>query len=240
MIVSAWELGFRAGLWQPHLFPAPSGVWNHLVGGIGDGTLFSALAISMQRAFIGYGISLLLGISLGFLMGGVRWIGESIGSVTIALQSLPAACWLPVAILWFGFSETAILFVIVIGGSIPIAVATNDGIRHASPLLINAAKTMGATRKQLAIEVILPASLPMILSGMKLGWAFAWRALMTGELLFVTVGLGRLLETGRKNSNMEQVVAVMVLLVLISVLVDRLILDKIQKKIRRIWGLAVE
>lgn len=210
------------------------------MGGMGDGTLFSALAVSMQRAFIGYGISLLLGISLGFLMGGVRWVGESIGSVTIALQSLPAACWLPVAILWFGFSETAILFVIVIGGSIPIAVATNDGIHHASPLLINAAKTMGATRKQLAIEVILPASLPMILSGMKLGWAFAWRALVTGELLFVTVGLGRLLETGRKNSNMEQVVAVMVLLVIISVLVDRLILDKIQKRIRRIWGLAAE
>ncbi len=210
------------------------------MGGIGDGTLFSALAISMQRAFIGYGISLLLGISLGFLMGGVRWIDESIGSVAVALQSLPAACWLPVAILWFGFSETAILFVIVMGGSMPIAVATNDGIHYASPLLINAAKTMGATRKQLAIEVILPASLPMILSGMKLGWAFAWRALMTGELLFVTVGLGRLLETGRKNSNMEQVVAVMVLLVLISVLVDRLILDKIQKKIRRIWGLATE
>ncbi len=210
------------------------------MGGIGDGTLFSALAISMQRAFIGYGISLLLGISLGFLMGEVRWIGESIGSVTLALQSLPAACWLPVAILWFGISETAILFVIVIGGSIPIAVATNDGIRHVSPLLINAAKTMGATRKQLAIEVILPASLPMILSGMKLGWAFAWRALVTGELLFVTVGLGRLLETGRKSNNMEQVVAVMVILVFISVLVDRLILDKIQKKIRRIWGLAAE
>lgn len=194
----------------------------------------------MIRVFAGYSLAFLLGIGLGLLMGGIQWIGDTIGSIANAFQSLPAVCWLPIAIVWFGLGEPAILFVVVIGGTFPIALATNDGIRHVPPSLVHAAKTLGVTRKQLALEVILPASLPVILSGMKLGWAFSWRALMAGELLYVTTGLGRLLDAGRKQSDMNQVVAVMVVLVLISVLVDRLILDKIQQKVRRIWGLAVE
>ncbi len=200
----------------------------------------AALGQSMQRALVGYGLSLIIGILLGFLMAGIRWVGDTLGSLAIALQSLPAACWLPIAVLWFGVSEPAILFVIIVGGAIPIAVATDDGIRHVSPLLVSAARTLGASRRQLATEVILPASLPSILTGMKLGWAFAWRALMTGELIFVTLGLGRLLDTGRKQNDLNQIVAVMVVLVIISIAVDRLILDRAQKRIRRIWGLATE
>ena len=233
----AWELVSKAGLWQANLVPSLEGVYSALVGGITDQTLLVGLAVSMKRAFLGYALSLFFGMSLGFLMGGVKWVDETIGGMAIALQSLPAACWLPIAILWFGRSETAILFVIAVGGTFPSAVATDDGIRHVSQLWIHAAKTLGATPRQLALEVVLPASLPFILTGMKLGWAFSWRALMAGELLLVTLGLGRLLETGRKLNDMNQIVAVMVVLVIISVAVDRLILDKIQKKVHMIWGL---
>ncbi|MBI1977980.1 MAG: ABC transporter permease subunit, partial [Candidatus Omnitrophica bacterium] len=165
-------------------------------------------------------------------------LDETLGSLMVGLQVLPSICWLPLAILWFGLNEQAIQFVIIMGAFLSIAIATDSGIRNIPPIYIRAAKTMGVKGLVLYARVILPAALPSIATGMKLGWSFAWRSLMAGELIFVSVGLGHLLQIGRELNDMPQVMAVMLLIVFVGLLFDQLLFARFEKKLRRLWGVA--
>ena len=196
------------------------------------------MSVSLQRILIGYLISLVLGISLGLLVGRFKILDETVGSLIVGLQVLPSICWLPLAILWFGLSEQAIQFVVVMGAFLSIAIATDSGIRNIPPIYVRAARTMGIKGFDLYARVIFPAALPSIATGMKLGWSFAWRSLMAGELLFVSIGLGHLLQTGRELNDMPQVIAVMIMIVLIGLLFDQFIFSRFEKQLRRRWGIA--
>ena len=176
---------------------------------------------------------------MGLLIGRLKILDETIGSLILSLQVLPSICWLPLAILWFGLSEQAIQFVVVMGAFLSIAIATESGIRNIPPIYIKAAKTMGLKGFGMYWRVMLPAALPSILTGMKLGWSFAWRSLMAGELLFVSVGLGHLLQMGRELHDIAQVVAVMMMIVLIGLFFDRLIFSELEKRVRLKWGVQV-
>jgi NitT/TauT family transport system permease protein len=145
------------------------------------------------------------------------------------------------ALLWFGLSEKAIMFVVVMGAVLSVTLSTADGVRNTPPLYLRAARTMGARGLRLYTGVILPSALPAILSGMKLGWSFAWRSLMAGELLYVSVGLGlgQLLTMGRELNDMSQVIAVMLLIVAIGLLVDRAIFAPVERRVRERWGLQL-
>jgi NitT/TauT family transport system permease protein len=157
--------------------------------------------------------------------------------VAIGLQALPSICWLPLALLWFGLGEKAILFVVVMGALLSIALATADGVRNTSPLYLRAARTMGAEGLRLYRRVVLPAALPGILSGMKLGWSFAWRSLMAGELLYISLGLGQALAMGRELNKMSQVVSVMVVIIAIGLVIDQLVFRPTERRVRERWGL---
>ena len=196
------------------------------------------MSVSLQRILIGYLISLALGITLGLLIGRFKILDETIGSLMAGLQVLPSICWLPLAILWFGLNEQAIQFVVIMGAFLSIAIATDSGIRNIPPIYVRSAKTMGVKGIKLYARVILPAALPSIATGMKLGWSFAWRSLMAGELLFVSVGLGHLLQVGRELNDMPQVIAVMLLIVAIGLIFDQLIFARFEKRLRRLWGVA--
>lgn len=196
--------------------------------------------MSLKRILIGYTISLALGTLLGILIGRFRILDETLGSMIIGLQALPSICWLPLAILWFGLSEAAIQFVVIIGAILSITISTDDGIKNIPPLLIRAAKTMGTKGPDLYFRVILPAALPSMVTGMKLGWSFAWRSLMAGELLFVSLGLGHLLTIGRELADMNLVVAVMLVIVFIGVMVDRLIFARLENVVMERWGLKAQ
>ena len=153
------------------------------------------------------------------------------------LQALPSICWLPLALLWFGLSETAILFVVVAGSL--LVDHRRDGsrcVRNVPPLYVRAARTMGARGATLYLRVILPAALPAILSGMRLGWTFAWRSLMAGELLFVSGGLGQLLATGRELGDMARVMAVMVAIVTLGLVTEVLFFQRLDARVREVWG----
>jgi NitT/TauT family transport system permease protein len=120
-----------------------------------------------------------------------------------------------------------------------ISLSTADGIHNTPPMFIQAAKTMGAAGFRLYSQVVLPAALPSIISGMKLGWSFAWRSLMAGELLYYggMASLGHLLTMGRELNDMAQVISVMIIIVAIGLLVDFLVFAPIQRTIRERWGL---
>ncbi|HEX8951016.1 MAG TPA: ABC transporter permease [Polyangia bacterium] len=235
-LLLAWEAASRLGLWRPWIFPSPAAIGRSLLDGVVDGTIPRGIATSMRRLVVGYLVSLAGGVGLGLLLARSRPLRESVGTVVTGLQALPSICWLPLALLWFGLSETAILFVVVAGSLLAITVATEAGVSNVPPLYVRAARTMGARGATLYLRVILPAALPAILSGMRLGWTFAWRSLMAGELLFVSGGLGQLLATGRELGDMSRVMAVMVAIVTLGLVTEVLIFQRLDARVREVWG----
>lgn len=241
LLLAIWETGYRRQWWNNYLFPGPSEVLDALRAGVSDHSLFIATRISLERLGIAFGISLIAGTILGMLNGTLPIFHRTIGSMALGLQTLPSICWLPLATIWFGLSERAILFVTLMGALLAIMIAVSDGVRNIPPLYLRAARTMGARGWRLYWEVMLPAAFPAIISGAKQGWAFAWRSLMAGELLSVSagaLGLGQLLTRGRDLNDMSQVLAVMTVLVLIGIIADRLIFTQLEKAVRHRWGLA--
>ena len=236
LLLGIWEIIFRLQIWPPYLFPSPAEVFQSLCRGTGDRTFLIGTWVSLKRIFIGYSISLVIGMAIGLVIARFKLLEETLGSLIGVLQVLPSICWLPLAILWFGLSEWAIQFVVVMGAFLSITIATDAGIKNVPPLYVHAARTMGLRKWELYRRVILPAALPSILTGMKLGWSFAWRSLMAGELLFVSLGLGQLLQTGRELNDMSQVMAVMLMIMSVGLLFDHAIFAPIQNRLRRRWG----
>ncbi len=238
LLVALWQALFMARLWPEFLFPSPVSVAETLVGGFLDGRFLIGIGISMARVVVGYLISTVIGLPLGLVIGRVRVLDETIGAVLTGLQTLPSICWLPLALLWFGLNERAILFVVVMGAVLSISIAAESGVKNTPPKYLRAAHNMGAHGWRLYRDVILPAALPSILTGMKLGWSFAWRSLMAGELLYVSLGLGQLLMMGRELNDMSQVIAVMLVIIALGLLVDRLVFSPVERRVREQWGLT--
>src|SRR6185312_5833236 len=117
-----------------------------------------------------------------------RWsfVEDTVGVMALGLQTLPSVCWIPLALLWFGQSESAMMFVVVMGTAWSVMIATDNGARTISPAYARAARTMGSQGFHQWLRVVVPASLPFLISGMKQGWAFAWRSLMAAEI-YVTI-----------------------------------------------------
>jgi NitT/TauT family transport system permease protein len=239
LVIIVWEFVVLLKIWPTYIFPSLTSVFLSIWNGFLDGSYPLAILISLRRLAVGYAISLVLGIILGLFVGRIQIVQKTVGSVLLGLQALPSICWLPLALLWFGLSEKAIIFVVIMGAVLSISLSTADGIHNTPPLFLQAAKTMGASGIGLYSRVVLPAALPTIVSGMKLGWSFAWRSLMAGELLYYggMASLGHLLTMGRELNDMAQVISVMLIIVCIGLLVDFLVFAPIERRIRERWGL---
>ena len=185
-----WHLLAAANIWPDYSFPPPADVWESLKTNFENGRLQDAIRTSMERLVVGFAISFVIGVVIGAAMGTMKWVDETVGSLVLGLQSLPSVTWLPLALIWFGLSERAIIFVVVMGSLFAIAISARDGVRNIPPLMKRAALTFGSSRYQLLRYVILPGMLPSMVQGLKLGWSFAWRSLMAAELLYVSGGPG--------------------------------------------------
>lgn len=238
MSLTLWELLSRFGPWPRWLFPGPLQVGASIARMAADGRLVAAVARSLGRLAQGYGVSAAIGVPLGVAMARSALVQQALRPAILGLQALPSICWLPLAILWFGLSETSIVFVVVMGSLLAIAIATEDGVAGVDPVLLRAAGTLGIRGARFHLGVLMPAALPGILTGLKLGWSFAWRALMAGELLFVAGGLGQLLTQGRELLDTAQVMGVMVCIVAIGIAVDQVLFRLVELRVRRRWGLV--
>ena len=170
-----WHLLVLAKIWSPVLLPDPISVWEYLKGAAEDGTLLQASMVTMRRLLAGYVVGIAAGLPLGLLTARFKFCEDTIGVLALGLQTLPSVCWVPLALLWFGQTETAMLFVVIMGTLWSVIIATDNGVRNVPPIFARAARTMGSKGLHTWFNVILPASLPFIVSGMKQGWAFAWR-----------------------------------------------------------------
>jgi len=242
ILIAIWELAYRVGvdwlrLWKPYIFPSPVAVFTTLWGLIADATLGIAVLASMKRIVLGYFLSIVIGIIVGLSIVRFKYLDENLSPLILGLQTLPSICWLPFSILWFGLNESAIIFVITIGSTFAVSIAIVSGMKNINPLFVRAAKTMGAKGFNLYWNVIIPASLPSIISGLKQGWSFAWRALMAGEMISATTGLGQVLMVGRDLADISQVMAIMIVIVVLGVAVDKIIFGRAEISIRQKWGL---
>lgn len=239
VLVGIWQLATMSGRWSPVLLPPPIAIVDYLWGALRDGTLLEAMHVTLYRLLIGYFIGIAIGLPLGLLTSTSDYFEDTIGALALGFQTLPSVCWVPLALLWFGQTESAMLFVVVMGTVWSVVLATDAGARSISPIYARAARTMGSEGFDKWTLVILPASLPYVVSGMKQGWAFAWRSLMAAEI-FVTIltgfGLGHLLHYGRELSSMDQVIGVMVVIVLIGLVADKVLFSPWEHFLHRRWG----
>jgi len=239
LLILVWQCAFQARLWSPVLLPSPVQVASYLKEASGDGTLVHSTLITMRRLLTGYFFGIVVGLPLGLLTARWMLVRDTLGTSALGLQTLPSVCWVPLALLWFGQTEAAMLFVVIMGTLWSVIIATETGVRNVPPIYPRAALTMGSRRLHIWLKVILPASLPFIVSGMKQGWAFAWRSLMAAEI-YVTIltgfGLGQLLHFGREQQAMEQVIGIMIVIVLIGLLVDKTLFSPIERFLHRRWG----
>src|SRR5436189_3317517 len=237
-LLAIWALLAKLKIWPPYVFPTRWVVLEALVAGFKDHSFWIAIAVSMKRMLLGYALSVVLGMILGLGVASNKFLEETMGGLLVGLQTLPSICWLPLAVLWFGLSEKAILFVVVMGSLLSVTIAMEDGRQQIPKIYRMAGRNLGANGFRLFWHVLLPASLPYIVSGLKQGWAFAWRSLISGEMIFVSLGLGQLLMLGRDLNDMSQVIAVMLLIIAIGYVVDGLLFRTIERRLQEKWGLA--
>ena len=238
VLIGSWFLLVKLKVWPPYVFPSPQGVVEALWTGFADHSFWIAIGVSMKRMLLGYSLSVILGMVLGLGVASSKFLEETVGGLLVSLQSLPSICWLPLAVLWFGLTEKAILFVVVMGSLLSVTIAMETGRQQMPKIYGMAGRNLGARGFQLFWHVLLPASLPYIVSGLKQGWAFAWRSLISGEMIFVSLGLGQLLMMGRDLNDMSQVIAVMILIVAIGYIVDGLVFKTIERRLQQKWGLT--
>jgi NitT/TauT family transport system permease protein len=237
LLLVLWQVIANSGVWPDYLFPGPLAVLNSLVSGFANGLFLQATAVSLTRLLEGYAISVVLGLLLGLLIGRFRIAEETVGSLVLGLQALPSVCWIPLALLWFGLTEQAMVFVVVMGALFSITLGVQAGIKNTPPIYLKAARNLGSSGFPLIAQVTIPAAMPAILSGLKQGWTFAWRSLMAAELIYTTLSLGNLLESGRDLLDAAQVMAVMVVIIIIGVAIDSLIFSPLERRLRERWGL---
>ncbi len=238
-LVAIWWLAVASGRWSPVILPSPASVADYLWSGTLDGSLVEAMGVTVRRLLVGYLIGVAIGLPVGLFMSSSQLLEDTIGSLALGFQTLPSVCWVPLALIWFGQTETAMLFVVVMGTVWSVIIATDHGARSIPPIFSRAARTMGSEGFHQWTRVILPAALPFLVSGMKQGWAFAWRSLMAAEI-YVTIltgfGLGHLLHYGRELNAMEQVIGVMLVIVVIGLLADRVLFSPWERFLHRRWG----
>jgi len=229
---------FRIGIWPDFMFPSPLSVLGTLWKGFREGTYFISLLFSMRRLLIGYVIAVVLGVAIGILLVTNKTMDETLGILILSLQSVPSVVWLPLALLWFKMGETSIIFVVVLGGIWNMIINSATGIRNVDRELIQCGRNLGYQGVKLFTKIILPASTPYIITGMRLAWAFCWRALMAAEILGTGYGLGQILMWGRDMGNMSTVLAIMIIIATTGLLTDNLIFRKVEQRIYRRWGIS--
>ncbi|WP_088049558.1 ABC transporter permease [Virgibacillus dakarensis] len=236
-LLLVWQGIVLLGVWPESMIPSPFSVVNELYLGFKDMTLVYDITASFRHLFIGLFLAILIGTGLGVLLAKVKTADETLGTMILALQSVPSIVWVPLAIIWFGFGETSIIFVVVIGGTFVMTMNIRTGVKNVSPIYLKAAKTMGSKGLDLFFKVVIPAAVPHAVTGVRLAWAFSWRALMAAELLSTGPGLGYTLSYASDFNNMSLVIGIIMIIGVIGSIVDQLVFHRIENKVLRRWGL---
>ena len=238
VFLALWQLVYMSEILPKLSLPSPLAVGQTITELLFDFTLIKGTAFTLWRLFLGFILSLTLGLITGLLMIKFQQFGKTMSSFAVGLQSFPSIAWIPFAILLIGFNDFGILFVVVMSSVFSVMLSTYSGLRNVPPIYIRAARNMGAKGFSLFRYVLIPAATPTLIMGIRQAWSFSWHALVGAEMLITTlVGLGYILSVGREFSNMSQIIATMIVIFTIGLIFDRVVFTKIEEKIRDRWGL---
>ena len=238
LVVGLWSIA--AASRPDSVLPSPWTVlaetWLLLLGG-GFGPIIGRTATTMA---IGFSVSAVAGVAIGLALARVSIADRAVSPYLIGLQSLPSAVWIPLAVIFLGASSSAVMAVTILGALPSIAIGTRDAVHGIPPIMLRAAKTLGAEGRTLLLRIVVPAALPGIISGLEHGWAFAFRSLVAGELIIGAsgAGLGFFVATARDEGRVDHLFAAVLVIMLLGVIVDRLGFARLQRRLREQRGLG--
>jgi len=239
IVLVIWEILYLAG-WKKLIFPGPASTLSTLADSSHTALLWHAIGITALTAIEGFAMALVIGGVVGALVARIKPLRAAVGSMISALQTMPSIAWFPFGIILFGPVRATILFVMVLDAAPSVANGLISGIDYTPPLLMKAGQVMGLRRVQLWRYLILPAALPVFVTGLRQSWAFAWRSLLAGELLVLVAGqasLGVLLSTYQDQSDEASVISIMIVILILGVLVDS-VFGTIDRRLRTGRGLT--
>lgn len=236
VFLTLWQILSSLGIYPRFLLPSPIEVLETMFFGFIESDYLFAILESFRRVLLGYLLAVFVGIFCGLAIARYKILDNTIGASLTALQSIPSVAWVPLALLWFGISEAAVLFIVVLEAFIPSALGVRTGVHTIPREIIRAAQALGARSVDLYVRVIFPSIIPQLISSLRLSWAFAWRALIAGELFVNGVGIGQKLELGRSLADMSQVMSMIIIIAILGYVTDDLFFRTIEKKVQKIWG----
>ena len=201
--------------------------------------IYEHLASSFARAITGFTLAAAIAIPLGLIVGRMRAVREFVDPVVRSLYPIPGIAWIPLAILWFGLGNTAVVFVVFIAEFFPLYFNTEAGARNINPVLVDAARCYGAKRVTLLRRVILPAAAPYIITGMRIALGGAWRMIVAGEMLASQSGIGSILMESRYQFRATDLMMAMILISIVGFVTERLIVGTLEKKTTERWEVKV-
>jgi NitT/TauT family transport system permease protein len=234
-LLVVWAL--VAAVTSTSAIPSPADTLGALGDGIADGTIPEATAKSLIRLAFSFVVAVAIGTALGLLLAPSELLRRSVRPLVVALQITPFVAWVPLALIWFGVTERAVVFVAIVGSFPAVTLATLQGLRQVPPLFVRVGRTLGADGWELQRSVVFPAALPAYMVGIQQAWGFAWKALMAGELIVPATGasgLGHLLD---RSTDVSSILAVVAVIAVIGVAVEYLIVGTIDRRIRARRGL---
>src|SRR5699024_2179461 len=237
-LAAIWEATSRFSSVPDFMFPSVTQVFGTMINGIVNGQIPVAVMQSIGRLLIGFSLAVVIGLVLGYLIWQFEWIEDTLGFLITALQSIPSIVWFPLAIIWFGLNDMAILFIVTIGATWTMTISASSGFQNVPTLYQRVAQTIGSTGFHYIRKVIIPAAITQIISGLRIAWAFSWRDLMAGELLGASGRLGQLLEAGRTLGQMDLVISVMVIIAVIGTIMDHVVFLRLERNVQMKWGVA--
>ena len=244
LLLGGWQTFVLLQIKPIYVVPGPIDVWRSFVAEWDTGAAQEAFLTSMQRGVIGFLVAVLVATPLGILVARARVVRTAIGPLVTGLQVLPSVAWVPAGIIWFGLSDATVYFVILMGAVPSIVNGLIAGVDHVPPLYRRVGQVLGAGRFTMIRHVILPASLPGYLAGLKQGWAFSWRSLMAAEIIAVGgdigYGLGALLQQGRELSDMSLVMLAILLILVVGIAIELLVFAPVERRVLRGRGLVAE
>ncbi len=238
LVLAVWELVTLSG-WKHYVLKGPGPVFSDLWDQMQHVQLWQIIEVTLRTAVVGYALAMVIGSVVGVLVARIPPLRAAVGSIITGLQTMPSIAWVPFAVILFGERESAILFVVILGAAPSIANGLITGVDYTPPLLLRAGRTIGLRGFALYRYLILPASLPAYVAGMKQGWAFAWRSLMAGELVVQIIGqfsIGQQLSVDQENLDFAGATSVIIVILVIGIVVDALF-TKADLTIRRRRGL---
>ena len=239
-VVALWAAVAQAGIFPPVFFPGPIEVVQKFGTLMANGILPAYLEDSVVRLAVGTAMGLALGIPLGLLIGLSDRAHRALWPVLLFFQAIGDIAWLPILVIWFGYGLTTMTVVIVYTVIFPVVLNTVLGVRSIPITMHRAALSLGASRTRMLWEVVLPGALPNIMTGLRNGLGYGWRALIATEIIVGTSGIGFLMFDARRAGSVVEILLGMIVLGVLWYIVDSWILAPIERATGQRWGLVTK